>query len=197
MNPTLSLMLLGALMALPTPVSAATKGVKIPVKEVTVFKDGHAFVLHEGKVATDEAGNVVLDHLPVPVVVTPAEEALNLAQLIEANRGNKVLITEYPASSRQEARPYAATILSVPQRSSGGEEVAPRKAEVVLLKTSKATLVNELTDMEDVTVHLVVGVPSFAFKDNIDPISLQEAAAQLSQHFQESAQTAFALAMRL
>jgi len=56
----------------------------------------------------------------------------------------------------------------------------------------QATLVNELTDLEDVTVHLVVGVPSFAFKDNIDPMSLQDAAVQLSQHFQEGAQTAFA-----
>jgi hypothetical protein len=43
---------------------------KMPVKEITVFKDGHAFVLHEGPLPTDGAGNVVLDYLPAPVLGT-------------------------------------------------------------------------------------------------------------------------------
>lgn len=43
---------------------------KMPIKELTVFKDGHAFVLHEGTMPTDAAGNVVLDYLPTPVVGT-------------------------------------------------------------------------------------------------------------------------------
>jgi len=38
------------------------------VKEVTVFKDGHAFVLHSGKMPTEGAGNVVMDYLPTPVM---------------------------------------------------------------------------------------------------------------------------------
>ena len=42
----------------------------MPVKEVTVFKDGHAFVLHEGPMPTDAEGNVVLDYLPTPIVGT-------------------------------------------------------------------------------------------------------------------------------
>ena len=140
MNPTLSLMLLlGAATTFPLPVSAAEKGVKMPVKEVTVFKDGHAFVLHEGVLPTDTAGNVVLDNLPAPVVgtfwpysadrkvklkgvtagrrrVMRAKPALDLPQLIEANQGKKVLVTEYPASSKADAEPYEATILSVPRR---------------------------------------------------------------------------------
>ena len=29
---------------------------KLPVKEITVFKDGHAFLLHEGVLPTDETG---------------------------------------------------------------------------------------------------------------------------------------------
>ena len=48
----------------------------------------------------------------------------------------------------------------------------------------QATLINELADLEDVTAHLVIGVPTFVFKDTLDPISLQETVAQLSQHFQ-------------
>ena len=42
----------------------------MPVKEVTVFKDGHAFVLHEGAMPTDAAGNVLMDYLPSPVLGT-------------------------------------------------------------------------------------------------------------------------------
>ena len=36
----------------------------MPVKEITIFKDGHVFVLHENSMATDDKGNVVLDYLP-------------------------------------------------------------------------------------------------------------------------------------
>lgn len=57
----------------------------------------------------------------------------------------------------------------------------------------QATLINELADVKEARLQLVVGVPSFAFKDNLDPISLQETAARLGQHFQQNSQTAFAL----
>src|SRR6185503_2150301 len=48
----------------------------------------------------------------------------------------------------------------------------------------QTTLLNELADLDDVTARLVIGVPSFAFKDTTDPIALQQAAAQLSPYFQ-------------
>src|SRR5262249_8631289 len=51
----------------------------------------------------------------------------------------------------------------------------------------QATLINELADLEDVSVNLVVGVPSFAFKDSLDPIALQQNLAALSQYFQTDA----------
>jgi hypothetical protein len=54
------------------------------------------------------------------------------------------------------------------------------KAQVKL----QATLINELADLDDVSVNLVVGVPSFAFKSTLDPIALQQNLAQLSQYFQ-------------
>jgi len=57
----------------------------------------------------------------------------------------------------------------------------------------QATIVNELTDLDNVDAHLVVGVPSFAFKDTPDPISLQKAAAVLSRYFQPDSQTAYAM----
>jgi hypothetical protein len=36
----------------------------------------------------------------------------------------------------------------------------------------QATLLNELTDLNDVTTNLVVGVPTFHFKDTVDPMAL-------------------------
>jgi hypothetical protein len=54
----------------------------------------------------------------------------------------------------------------------------------------QATLLNELTDLQDVTCHLVIGVPTFQFKDTPDPMALQASVAQLSQYFRESDPTA-------
>ena len=48
----------------------------------------------------------------------------------------------------------------------------------------QTTLLNELADIDDVTANLVIGVPSFAFRDTMDPIALQQSVAQLSQYFQ-------------
>jgi hypothetical protein len=48
--------------------------------------------------------------------------------------------------------------------------------------------------MDDVTAHLVIGVPTFDFKDTPDPISLQQTVAQLSQYFQQEAKTAYGFA---
>ena len=51
----------------PAPLSALAR---MPVKEITIFKDGHAFLLHEGQMPTDAAGNVIMDYLPAPVLGT-------------------------------------------------------------------------------------------------------------------------------
>lgn len=273
---------------------------RLPVKEVTVFKDGHAFVLHSGRMPTDAAGNVALDYLPTPVIgtfwpfasgdkarlisVTAGQRkvlidrsALTLKELIQANVGAEVMVTETAAGTGTVT--YAATILEIPARK--GEELeaaAPPSSgdkltevgNIAMLKTERgvkivgleriqdisfmssyrttvareefrnllslkldwgdrpqseaevglmylqrgirwipnyrvsidgkgkavvtlqATLINELSDLEDVTLHLVVGVPSFEFKDTADPMSLQQTVAQLSQYFRQDAQTAYA-----
>ncbi len=268
---------------------------RMPAREITVFKDGHAFILHEGEMPTDSGGNVVLDYLPTPVIgtfwpyssdpdakltavvagrrkVSIEQTALNLRELLEANIGAAALITE-------SGKTYPATILGIPTRTSqelaatapDNQQKTAEKGSVILLETHEgvrvvaidriqevtfkkapkskvakeesrnlltlkldwagrdpgrnasvglvylqkgvrwipsykvdidgqgnavvklqATLLNELTDLEDVTAHLVIGVPTFAFKDTIDPISLQQAAAQLSQYFREGDQTALA-----
>jgi len=270
----------------------------IPVREVTVFKDGHAFVLHSGTLAVNPGGTAVLDYLPNPVIGTfwpfSADEeaslqsvvagrhkvwvdrtAISLRDLIEANVGSAVTVREAGGAGILE---YPATILDVPAQSgeeqealdpSGSGEKVSVKGDIVLLDTDagvkvvaidrilgisfpesyqellsreefrgtltlalewsaggarrdadvgllylqtgirwipsyrvdidgvgrarvrlQATLVNELADLEDVTAHLVIGVPRFVFQDTPDPIAIQEAAAQLSQYFRRDSQTA-------
>ncbi len=277
---------------------------EMPVKEITIFKDGHAFVLHEGQMPTDAAGHVVLDYLPTPVLgtfwpysadkaaklsgvvagrrkVRLERTALELRELLEANVGASVLITEKPQGERAAPAAYAATILALPRRSGeeleaiappNSGEMLPQSGNLILLKTAEGTkaveiariqdvtfkdelkpklaqeefrnlltlrlswpggkagkqaevgifylgkglrwipeykvvldgagnahltlqgtLINELTDLNDVTAHLVVGVPSFAFQELVDPISLQQAFAQLSQSFRRDSRSAFAL----
>ncbi len=264
---------------------------KINVKEVSIFKDGHVFVLHEGNLPTDNDGNVLIDYLPSPIlgtfwaysadtnakltgVVTGRKKisiertTLSLDGLLAANIGAEVVITEKPVGINNPINSYSAVILGIPTRSS--EELATtsppnsleqlsQKSDLVLLKTNngtkvlpisqiqditfknsfnnklpeeefrnqmtlkldwgkqksassaevglvyvqkgitwipsykinldgngnatiklQATLVNELIDLNDVTTNLVVGVPTFAFKDNIDPIALQQAVSQVA-----------------
>src|SRR5579859_5836925 len=271
---------------------------KMPVKEVTIFKDGHAFVLHQGKMLTDAAGNVQMDYLPTPVIgtfwpystdknvklsavvasphrVRVERTALHLQELLEANPGVEVSVTEVGGKT------YSARIVGAPERDS--EELAkteppnsgdklPVKGTVVLLKTAagtaaipreriqditfigpykrtltseefrnlltlklewpgnrpgktadvgmmylqkgirwipsyrvsldgkgratlalQATLVNEMTDLQDVTANLVIGVPTFVFQETPDPIGLQQAFAQLSPYFQTGSPTGYAM----
>lgn len=269
---------------------------QMSVREVTVFKDGHAFVLQQGRMPVNGEGDVLIDRLPRPIIGTfwayCAEEkvrltgvasgksvvsfkqtSLSVASLIAGNVGAKVRITEI------DQKTYSATILSVPTRSTeelgrtgepGAEDRLPQRGEIVLLKSEEgtkavplsriqdvtfpdapnpevsdsqsretmtykldwggrakgpsaeigmtyvqrgirwipsyrvdidgqgnaavklqATLVNELLDLNDVTAHLVVGVPTFAFQETPDPISLQQTVAQLSAQMRPDSRTAY------
>lgn len=266
-----------------------TDASRLPVRAVTVFKDGHAFVVQEGPATVDAAGDVTLDQLPTPVMgtfwaysgdtnsrvtsVTAGQRiasvertALSLSEMIDANPNAKVVIME------TNAQRYDATIVGFLTRSTeelaatslpGARPQLPQKSDQVILQTElgaavvpvgriasiifkdppqkkaaqdefrnylrvhlegaakakspapsigltylqkgirwipsyqvdldgnsnavvklQATIVNEMIDLTNVTLNLVVGVPSFAVKDQIDPIAIQESAAQLSQYFQ-------------
>ncbi len=268
---------------------------QMPIREVSIFKDGHAFVRHEGKLPTDAGGNVLMDYLPTPVLGTfwpysadkaakltsvvagrrkilVERTALNIRELIEGNVGAEVIITESPVGREQQRISYSATIVQVPQRSGeelektsppNSGEMLPRKGDVVFLRTSEgvkvvlfsriqdvtfkrdiravtaneemrnlltlkldwkgkkpareadvgmvylqkglrwipsykvtidgkgqarveleATIINELADLENVTARLVIGVPTFAFRDQLDPVALQQTLANLSGFFQ-------------
>ena len=156
---------------------------RMPVKEVTVFKDGHAFVLHQGKLPTDADGNVSMDYLPAPVLgtfwpytaaknakltaavagqrrVTVERTPLSLRELIEANVGAAVVITEAPTGRETAPLSYPATITGVTQRSvkeleatalPNAGELLPQKGNVVLLKTTEGTKAVNVERILDVT----------------------------------------------
>ncbi len=269
---------------------------QMPVKEVTIFKDGTAFVLHQGPMPTDGAGNVLLDYLPMPILgtfwpysadkaatltavtasrrrVQVERTALSLPELLEANPGADVKVVDSFSATNYQAR-----IVGVPQQSSeetradsppSADEQLPKKGSILLLKTSEgvsalpldriqtatfqgdykptlteeefrslltlkldwhghappktvrvgmmylqkgirwipnykitidgqgnavvklqATLINEMTDLDDVTANLVIGVPTFAFAGQTDPIGIGQTMAQLSPYFSVDSSTA-------
>ncbi len=281
----------------PTPPVSGTLS-KLPVREVTVFKDGHAFVLHEGSLPVDAAGELVLDNLPTPVVgtfwpyqvngklrgvvasrepVTAQRTALSVYEMLKANIGAEVIIIETP-ERRFDAKildvpqpPPSEALIVEPQPDRYGRSIIalPAQPEVILLQTKEgvlarslasitqvifknaprqtaaspefrnlmrlqldgakrpvgervevgmvylqkglrwipsyrlsldgkgkaavkmqATLVNELVDLQDATANFVIGVPSFALKDTIDPLSLQNTFARLSPLFDPASRSA-------
>ena len=96
-----------------SPVAGAAS---LPVREVTVFKDGHAYVLREESLPADHRGSVVLDELPTPVLGTfwpyasggarlvhakaarvesdTDADVVDLQQLVEANTGRKARVKD-------------------------------------------------------------------------------------------------------
>ncbi len=280
----------------PAPMSALAK---MPVKEITVFKDGHAFVLHQGYMPTDRAGNVQMDYLPTPVLgtfwpysseknvrlsavtassrkVLVERTTLSIPDMMTANPGTEVTlflndgktsisgkIIESLTRSSEEAESNSPPNSGekLPERSNlillkndQGTHVIPldqirnvvligaykkqmaqeefrnllsmkldwqgkepkKQAEVGMVYLQKgvrwipsykfnldgkggvhvklqASLINELTDLQDVTANLVIGVPSFAFKETPDPISLQQTFAQVSTYFDSASQSSYAL----
>jgi len=125
---------------------------KMPVREVTVFKDGHALLLHKGKMPVEKSGDVLMDYLPAPVLgafwpfsadkdakltavvagqrkVLVERTSLSLPELLEGNVGADVIVNETPiagAATKPEGLSYSATIVGVPERSSKElEAIAP------------------------------------------------------------------------
>ncbi len=261
---------------------------KMPVREITVFKDGHAYVVHEGQMKTSADRNVVLDSLPAPVMgtfwaysTTPqarlssvvasrdnvpvSKPAGSIEDMLRANYGKRIILTE---NGQKEYEALIIRILEAPAETPPRPQ--PDSQKLVLLKVNEgfktlpighiqqltfvdkpsetvnkeerkdtltlnlkwasgekqdaagvgmayvqkgirwipnyrvdidgsgnaaiqlqATLINELQDLQDVKAYLVIGVPRFAFQDTPDPISFQEAMAQLSGQFRSDSRTAY------
>jgi hypothetical protein len=154
--------------------SAPAIPASMPVQEVTLFKDGHAFVLQSGRLPTNEDGDVPLDQLPSPVLGTfwpyasdrrarlrsvtsgrsdrrVQRTALDLRQLVEGNAGVEVVVSEI------EGPTYKARIIGVPARRPDEERRDPpggarpvEPAGVVLFETEDGTKVVRLDRIRDV-----------------------------------------------
>lgn len=107
---------------------------QMPVVEVSVFKDGHAFITRQGILPADSKGDIVIHELPVPVLgtffpysadkdvhiksVTASKEniskqttALSIRDLIEANPGAVVTVETNDSTTKS----FDATILGMPK----------------------------------------------------------------------------------
>ena len=138
----------------------------MPVREVTIFKDGHALLVHEGQMPLTASGDVVLEDLPKPVLgtffpysmepqaklisvtagkrkITNSQTALTLPELIAANSGAMVHIDELiGVGENAKLSSYDAKIIGIPTRSA--EELAKagqERADAALLLPQKSNLV--------------------------------------------------------
>ena len=281
---------------------------QLPVKEVTIFKDGHALLARQGEVTLNDKGEAVLSDLPTPLLgtffpyslenvplksVTAARKifkspstALSLAELIEANPGADVTLTRITGkgddltkvtstlSGKLAAAPIPLRTIeelnSVDKLSTTSGATAAVKSNLVeidnengstflpldqieslsfkgphqsslkteCLKNSltlnfserpkggsarvgmmyveyglrwipsykiilngkgraklklEATIVNDVTDLDDVSTQLVVGVPSFADNGETDPISLAKTISDVTNRLDKDSFTRSAM----
>ena len=138
----------------------------MPIKEVTIFKDGHAFVVHQGRLPVDANGQVVLDRLPSPVLgtfwpysadhevklaavtasrrpVRGEQTAIDLRGLLEANPGAMVDLVDLDGqtiSGRIRGMPERPVdeLEALEVRPAG--DLVPTKGGVVLLETAQGVL---------------------------------------------------------
>lgn len=147
------------------PAPSALPASAMPVREVTVFKDGHAYVLRDAPLPADAGGRLVLDELPRPVLgtfwpfadggarlvsVTAARDeveadvpAVDMRQIARANVGKQVVVLG------ADGETYEGTLLSVPSRDDAGD--AP-SGDLMLLQAESTTRVIPLAAVRQLVV---------------------------------------------
>jgi len=125
----------------------------LPVREITTFKDGHAYVVREAALPAGR-DTLVLDELPVPVLgtfwpyatggaalvaakagtttVRESKTALDLKQVVKANVGKDVVLFAGDEEARERIE---GKVIAVPART--GADAA--EGDIVLLATSVGT----------------------------------------------------------
>lgn len=176
--------------ALAEPAAPLSALAEMPVKEITVFKDGHTVVTHEGQMPTDAAGNVVMDYLPTPVMgtfwtyaadkdaklasvvssrrkVLVPRTALQLHELIEANAGAEAHIVENRGvGEKSTAVEYDATVIGIPSRSSEElESTSPPNSGEMLPVLGDVVLLKTAMGVSAVPL---IKIDSITFKGNYE-----------------------------
>ena len=105
----------------------------LPVREVTVFKDGHAYVIREMALPAGSNGKVVLDELPVPVLGTFWPFAADGARLVAAKAGRERVVKDLPAVSmvqlaRANAGKNVVVVMDDKERIEGKLLAVPERA---------------------------------------------------------------------
>ena len=161
------LLLSSSLLAqVPSPAAPAVlAATRLPVKEVTVFKDGHAYLIREAALPADGNGKVVLDELPQPVLGTFWPYATDGARLVSAKAGREKVTTEVAVMDlRQLARVNVGKdvlvvthdkdrlegkLLGVPSRQA---DAAAGDGELLLLQTASGTRALPLGQVRELEV---------------------------------------------
>jgi hypothetical protein len=166
MNQAIACLGLAALAVCQEPAKPPLPATKLPVREVTVFKDGHAYVVRDIALPADANGRIVLDELPQPVLGTFWPYASDGARLIAAKASREKVENEAAAIDlRQIARANVGKdvvvmtqnqerldgkLLSVPSRS--GDGAAGQDGDILVLQTQAGTRVLPFTQVRDLEV---------------------------------------------
>ncbi|MFN6147742.1 MAG: hypothetical protein ACK5AL_15395 [Planctomycetota bacterium] len=124
----------------------------LPVREVTVFKDGHAWVLRERPLAAADGQEVVLDELPQPLVGAFWPYAVDGARLVSAKAGMTTVrrdatVMDLRQLARANAGKDALVVTADKERLEGkllgvpSRETLPSASdgELLLLQTAQGT----------------------------------------------------------
>ncbi len=155
----------GLVLANALPAQPPTPASKLPITEVTVFKDGHSFVVRRGRAAVDARGHAVLEELPQPLMgtlwpfaaggarlaavvagkrVEPTRRpAVGVRALIEANVGAEVIVND-------NGERYAARIEAIPRGPATRTEPS-QPGEIVLLRTADGVRVARIDQIRQLT----------------------------------------------
>lgn len=139
---------------------------QLPVREITAFKDGHAYVVREAPLPAGST-SLVIDELPVPVLgtfwpfatggaslvsakagtetVKETKTALDLRQVVKGNVGKDAVVV---AADKDQRERIEGRIVGVPART--GNDAA--EGDLVLIATAAGTRVVPLSLVRDVEV---------------------------------------------
>ncbi|MFN9757254.1 MAG: hypothetical protein ACK58X_12655, partial [Planctomycetota bacterium] len=134
------------------PVPSGPAADPLPVREVTVFKDGHAWVLRERPLVAADGQEVVLDELPRPLIGAFWPYAVDGARLVSAKAGMTTVrrdatVMDLRQLARANAGKDALVVTADKERLEGkllgvpSRETLPSASdgELLLLQTAQGT----------------------------------------------------------